>query len=218
MQRFTVAVVVACLAMIASVGCLHLADSETDAQKVKVDLYFQTICHDSRQFIVDQVKAAQNTADFWKICDFDLYPYGNANRRKKGDEWEIICQHGPKECEGNILETCTLKLYEKYSQAIPFIICLEEGAPNWDTAGAACAAKGGLDWSKITGCASSETGHKYELEMADATESLNPQRTEVPWILINGEHSYEVNDEVQRDLVGYVCSVYKGPLKIDACQ
>jgi interferon, gamma-inducible protein 30 len=128
--------------------------------KVKIDLYFQSICPESRQFILGPLKTAASTKDFWKICDFNLYPWGNANRRQAGSDWEIICQHGPTECEGNVIETCALKFYEKYSKAIPFIICLEEAAPNW-TAGEACAKNLGLDWAKIESCANSSQGHQF---------------------------------------------------------
>lgn len=204
--------------MLASALAMHMNHFQPRMDKVKVDLYFQSICPESKEFIKGPLKVAANTKDFWKICDFNLFPWGNANRRKVGNDWEIICQHGPNECEGNIIETCTLKLYDKYTQAIPFIICLEEDAPNWTVAGESCAKKYNLDWNKIHTCATSDLGHKYELEMADATESLQPPRTRVPWFTVNKAHTTEINQKVQKDLVGYVCSVYRGPIKIDACK
>lgn len=36
-----------------------------------------------------------------------------------------------------------------------------------------------------------------ELKMGDATESLNPPRTRVPWLVVNGKHTTELNKKVQ---------------------
>ncbi len=39
------------------------------------------------------------------ILDLRLYPYGNARQsRAKDGSWKFTCQHGPKECLGNVLE------------------------------------------------------------------------------------------------------------------
>lgn len=73
--------------------------------------------------------------DFWKICNFNLYPYGNAKRVQNGSEWIFTCQHGPRECEGNVIEACALKKYDLASQALPFIICLEGDSSNWTRSG-----------------------------------------------------------------------------------
>ena len=54
--------------------------------------------------------------------------------------------------------------------------------------------------------------------MGDATEALNPPRTEAPWFVVNGKHTETINDELQDGLVKYVCQNYKGSIKIDACK
>lgn len=134
--------------------------------------------------------------DFWKICDFNLYPYGNARRQRVGDSWNFTCQHGPRECQGNFIETCALKLYDKYTQALPFIICLETNANDFVAQGSKCASQLGLDWNKINTCATSDQGVKFLVEMAEVTEALNPPHTYVPWVNVNGAHSQSTESAV----------------------
>ena len=155
--------------------------------------------------------------DFWKICEFNLYPYGNARKTQNGSSWSFTCQHGPRECEGNLIETCAIKKYDFYSQSLPFIICLESDSSNWTRSGQRCASQYNMDWNVINTCATSDEGNRYEYEMAVITENLQPPHTYVPWITVNGQHSSTTESNIRSDMVKEVCRIYKGPIKIDAC-
>lgn len=157
------------------------------------------------------------TQDFWKICNFNLYPYGNAKRVQNGSSWAFTCQHGPAECQGNLIETCAIKKYDLYTQALPFIICLEASPNNWDANGRKCAQLYNLDWNAINQCATSQEGVNFIVEMAQKTEALNPPHTYVPWVVVNDQHTQSTESAVISNMVRYVCSIYKGSVKIDAC-
>ena len=45
--------------------------------------------------------------------------------------------------------------------------------------------------------------------MAVKTESLVPAHNYVPWILVDGEHTSELQTKAQQDLLGLVCQLYK---------
>jgi hypothetical protein len=45
--------------------------------------------------------------------------------------------------------------------------------------------------------------------MGAKTETLNPPHKYVPWIVINGEHTDELQNEAQTNLVALVCKLYK---------
>lgn len=45
--------------------------------------------------------------------------------------------------------------------------------------------------------------------MAVKTESLVPAHNYVPWILVDGEHTAELQTKAQQDLLGLVCQLYK---------
>jgi interferon gamma-inducible protein 30 len=158
------------------------------------------------------------TQDFWKICELGLFPYGNANRTRNGSSWSFTCQHGPRECQGNIIETCAIKLYDKYTQALPFIICLELNSTNWNASGQLCSSRFGMDWNRVYTCSVSEQGNSWENEMAINTESLSPKHTYVPWIVVNYSHNTNTENAVLANMVNYVCTHYNGTERIDACR
>ncbi len=75
----------------------------TDDGRVKIDFYYESLCPYCQQYMERSLKVASQTKvdyliiqDFWKICDFNLYPYGNAHRTKNGSSWDFNCQHGPR--------------------------------------------------------------------------------------------------------------------------
>ena len=45
--------------------------------------------------------------------------------------------------------------------------------------------------------------------MGAKTEALSPPHKYVPWIVINGEHTDELQNEAQTNLVALVCKLYK---------
>lgn len=101
--------------------------------------------------------------DFWKICEFNVYPYGNAKRAKNGTNWSFTCQHGVRECEGNFIETCAAKLFDYYTEGLPFIICLEGDSDDWTRSGKNCASQLNIDWEKINTCATGVQGNQWEV-------------------------------------------------------
>jgi len=186
--------------------------------KVKIDLYSESLCPDCLAFIRGSLKTAANTKDFWKICEFNLYPYGNARRTQNGSNWNYTCQHGAKECQGNLIEACAIRKFDYYSQGLPFALCLEDNTTDFIAQGQRCATKYGLDWNTINTCATGKEGNQIMYEFAVATEKLNPAHTYVPWIVVNDRHSTSSENAVISNMVRYVCSIYTGPEKIDACK
>jgi len=160
------------------------------------------------------------TQDFWKICEFRLFPYGNARRQRNGDDdWTFTCQHGVRECQGNAIEACAIKLNEDkfYSHVLPFVICLEGNSNDWVSQGKKCSTQYGLNWEEISRCSESKQGRNFVAEFADATDKLQPAHTYVPWVVVNNAHSTSTENAVQSNMVKYVCSIYKGTEKIAAC-
>lgn len=147
-----------------------------------------------------------------------MYPYGNAKRVQNGTSWSFTCQHGVNECVGNLIETCVIKKYDFYTKALPFVICLEADTSDWTRSGQRCSTQLGLDWNAINTCAKGAEGVGYLVEMAAATEKLIPPHTYVPWIVVNGAHSSSYENAIVSNMVKFVCSIYTGPEKIDACK
>jgi interferon, gamma-inducible protein 30 len=191
---------------------------QVEAGKVKIDLYSESLCPDCLAFVRGSLKTATNTKDFWKICEFNLYPYGNARRVQNGSSWSFTCQHGVRECQGNLIEACAIRKFDYYSQGLPFSICLEDNTTDFNAQGQRCATKYGMDWSTINTCATGKEGNTIMAEYAAATEKLSPAHTYVPWIVVNDKHTSSSENAVISNMVRYVCSIYTGTEKIDACK
>lgn len=126
--------VLALLLLVAIAASFEVKSTKTADDKVLIELYYESLCPYCQSFLLGQVKKAAATKDLWQISDFRLYPYGNARTVQNGSSYSFTCQHGTNECVGNIIEACVINIYDYYTQALPFILCLEAGAPNWSTA------------------------------------------------------------------------------------
>lgn len=67
-----------------------------------------------------------------------------------------------------------------------------------------------MDWNAIQSCATSQEGINYVVEMAQATEALQPAHQYVPWIVVNNVHSSSYENAIVSNMVKFVCSIYTG--------
>lgn len=129
--------------------------------------------------------------------------------------WLFECQHGAKECVGNLIESCAIHFYPKTEQWWPFFLCLESSkdAANPDI-GQQCAQNATLDWDKILDCANGPLGNKIEHDNGVKTNSVQPAINWVPWVTVNGQ---PLGDDTTT-LIATVCKAYKGSNVPSACQ
>ena len=64
----------------------------------------------------------------------------------------------------------------------------------------------------INHCATTKEGREYLLEVAEATEKLQPAHTYVPWVVIDGIHKESDEDSLLANMVNYVCKAYTGSI------
>jgi len=202
------------VALLLTLGVQTLAQD-----RVKIFLYFESLCPGCKEFITSSFKEAVYTANFEKICDYQLFPYGNAREKFVDGKWVFTCQHGPNECYGNLVETCALAKI-KFNDNYKFIICLEEEidrVSGWDAAVQKCAPKFGVDQNALYACIKGDEGNKLQHEIAQATDALKPAHQYVPWITFNGAHTTKDETQIESNMVDFACSHYTGPEKIAAC-
>lgn len=188
--------------------CKQWMISTNQASPVGVALYYESLCPGCREFIADQLYPT------WKkvgadVLNITLVPYGNAQETEKQGMWIFTCQHGERECLGNILETCILHIASDFSQAFETIHCMEASSDP-STAASQCCSKFGIDFSSVSSCANGTLGNKLEHEMGVMTESLDPPHQYTPWITLNGIHTNAIQSRAQSDLLGLVCDTYQG--------
>lgn len=192
-----------------------------DAPKVELALYFESLCPDCQLFIRQQLYPTYLKVG--EIFNLTLVPYGNAEERRQGDTWVFECQHGPKECEGNLIETCAIAILNNISASFPFIHCFEINSENEEpqnaepaAIGEKCAKSLGIDYEPIGACATGPKGNELEHQMALKTNALEPQHEYVPWVTLNGKHTEKMQRKAENNLLALVCEYYTGT-KPSAC-
>eukprot|EP00931_Biecheleriopsis_adriatica_P033705 TRINITY_DN19549_c0_g1_i2.p1 TRINITY_DN19549_c0_g1~~TRINITY_DN19549_c0_g1_i2.p1 ORF type:complete len:162 (-),score=33.73 TRINITY_DN19549_c0_g1_i2:209-694(-) len=137
-----------------------------------------------------------------------MLPYGNA--RTNGTQ--VACQHGPTECQINMVEACAIKHLPAPEDYMSFIFCAE-GAPENPKAVIGTCAKEGVkaDIEKCYGEGHGEEGTSLIADAAKATAPLNHQYT--PWIAIDDVHSQAAEQNLEKA----ICQAYKGSKSPPAC-
>jgi len=179
---------------------------------VTVELYYESFCPGCRQFITTQLFPTFNKLKDTGIMKVGLFPYGNAREQQLPDgSWKFQCQHGGRECQGNILEACIMNHLDWDSSVyMPVISCME-GADDPVYAALGCVRDlSKLNYQDVDKCAKGAEGNALMHQIAVKTEGLSPAHQYVPWIVVNGIHNKQVQDEAQEDLLSYVCKLYKG--------
>ncbi|KAJ7360409.1 antigen processing and presentation of exogenous peptide antigen via MHC class I [Desmophyllum pertusum] len=186
------------------------SSSPASAPKVALDLYYESLCPDCQLFISQQLYPTYQKVS--EIFNLTLVPYGNAEESKRGAKWVFECQHGPKECQGNLIETCAISLLKNISVSFPFVHCFEKDIGRQDPKAVAenCAKSLGIDYAPIEGCVSGPQGNELEHKMAMKTDALEPQHEYVPWVTINGKHTEKMQRKAQNNLLALVCEYYTG--------
>ncbi|CAH8383422.1 unnamed protein product [Eruca vesicaria subsp. sativa] len=174
----------------------HVAGEESD--KVKVNLYYESLCPACQEFIVNYLVRIFYT-DLGTITDLKLVPFGNA---KVSDNLTITCQHGEEECKLNAIEACVIRTFPDPKTQYMFIRCVEKNTTNWESCLTNSKTK-----KAINDCYNSDLSKTLILEYANMTFSLKPQHKYVPWVTINTK---PLDPESPDDFVAQICKAYKG--------
>ncbi|KAJ0244704.1 Gamma interferon responsive lysosomal thiol [Hirschfeldia incana] len=158
-----------------------------ETQKVKLSLYYESLCPYSQKFINDDlVKLFES--DLHRITDLMLVPFGNA-------------KHGEEECKLNAIGACAIRTWPNPKMHYWFIRCVEKDTKNWES----CFKTYGGE-KAIRDCYSGDLSKKIILGYAKQTLNLKPKKEYVPWVTVNGKPLYEHYD----DFVAQICKAYQG--------
>ncbi|NP_001006057.1 gamma-interferon-inducible lysosomal thiol reductase precursor [Danio rerio] len=182
-------------------------NSTKAADKVKVSLYYESLCPGCRMFLTSQL--VPTLIMLQDIMEIDLVPYGNAQETQAQGKYIFTCQHGEDECLGNMIETCMLN--KLGLDAVMVIFCMESGNDVLKSAQPCLGVyRPDVTWDSIMQCVKGDQGNKLMHENAVKTDALNPPHQYVPWITVNGEHTDDLQDKAMGSLFSLVCSLYKG--------
>ena len=187
-----------------------------DPTVINVEIYYESLCPDCTNLISGQLnKSWHELAMTAALFDVDMIPYGNAREfpNRKERKWDFQCQHGHKECLGNIIEACIINRVYLSHYYMRTLICME-GAEDPVEAAKGCIESHPetahfMKWQDIEACAHGKEGNRLMHANALRTESLKPKHKYVPWLVFDGKHSAVLDELASRDLSSVICDLYK---------
>jgi len=189
-----------------------------DAEKISIDVYYETQDFFSLQFITTEVYPTMQAQGLSEIINLRLIPFGKANETiGKNGQYQFKCEYGLPDCEGNMYQACAIALKGNSSaEALPFIDCMSFNLYErfLDPLPAAhdCAPRFDIDTVQLDTCVNGELGNQVMHQMALATKSLKPTPDFLlPWLSLNGQTGEWVKNYMEFNMLRYVCSLYKGP-------
>lgn len=181
---------------------LQVMRAGLNKSRPRVDIYYETRCPFSLEFINTTLREAWEDQELWKHIDVKLHPFGNAHMIEEkmisegyhfwhphNDYPIIICQHDDMECLGNRLQACAIDLLNDSTKYIPFVICMSSygTAAGLELTSFECGKKHGVDMDEIKACADSKRGHNLAMSAGRSTVTANVSH--VPWLTVNGNHT-----------------------------
>jgi len=182
--------------------------------KVKIELYYMPQCPGCRQLISTSISEAFQTAGFSDMADVEFKPWGFHHREDGHPVGRIF---------DNVLESCALQTIGNQHQDLQFmyIECIDRTGTfetNPSNVDRSCAKVIGLtnaQTKQIEECAISPEGKAIAEKYL--REGENMEMAYAPWIVVNGHHSKEQEDQVWNSLFHYVCEMYSGPYRSKEC-
>ncbi|XP_062888430.1 gamma-interferon-inducible lysosomal thiol reductase-like isoform X2 [Mobula hypostoma] len=152
---------------------------------VHISLFYESLCPDCRAFMEDEL--CPTWARMKEFLNLTLVPFGNAEVTQSTPSQQFRCQHGERECFGNMIQSCMIYHLKNTSSYLPVICCMES-ARTVLMAAQQCLQEHApsMSWEIISDCVDEDLGSQLMYQNAERTSELEPPHNYVPWILING--------------------------------
>lgn len=173
----------------------------TNQKRNAITIYTESLCPDCKDFFINSFASALNTTfDFKNVM---IIPFGDAELNKNKNGFEFVCQHGFKECYGNMIHSCTIDIIKERKKALEYIVCYEREVfinDDFNKTVNICV-KDKKEADDIIRCASSERGLKLMRKMNKLTPSYINY---VPYIVVNGVHNKNIETKIIKNFTEYI--------------
>ncbi|XP_063972838.1 gamma-interferon-inducible lysosomal thiol reductase-like [Diachasmimorpha longicaudata] len=174
-------------------------------EKVKITVYYEALCPDSRSFVVRQV-----VPTYQKIPDnvvVQMVPYGKATTIPGPNGYTFNCQHGPRECEANTIHACAIDVIKDPDVQLKFLACMIERNIWPQNITRTCADRFHVDAEPIFKCYKSPRGAELLAKYGEMTHALPPPLKFIPTITLDNDIGNQI--EILKDLLRAVCKRFK---------
>ncbi|KYQ47358.1 GILT-like protein C02D5.2 [Trachymyrmex zeteki] len=179
------------------------------SQKVHVAVYYEALCPDSRSFVLKQLNPTYQK--LLTNIEIELVPYGKAKTIKTSDGYQFTCQHGPIECQANIIHACSIDVIKDPSVQLQFVACMIENNIDPVRIMKTCAERIPVDLESIKKCSNTGRGQELLAKYGEMTNSLVPRVSFIPTITLDGSSEHQVR--ILKNLLKEVCLRFKVPPK-----
>lgn len=183
--------------------------------KVKVAVYYESLCTDSIAFITKQLYPALQKPEINKHVNLTLIPYGKSTTSKDGSDYKFSCHHGPGECRGNKIHVCALAKIAPTDDgqnkvAFDFLNCLLAKVKNegekTDFPVKTCAeTEKVMVQAEIDSCAKSHEGSQLLESYGTKTNKLQDPLASVPTVIFNDKLDAAASSDAQKDFIATLC-------------
>ncbi|XP_041762174.1 GILT-like protein 2 isoform X2 [Anopheles merus] len=158
--------------------------------QLPVTIYYETLCSDSMVFITHQLYPSWLRHQ--KEMKLRLVPFGKAwIEEHPNEEPKYHCQHGPRECQLNILHGCILKKLPP-KKAFSVVACLMK---NFRTSFEQCMEGHESFQTSVVNCSQGQQGAKLFKEFANETDNVHRPLPFVPTIVADEPYNYYEQDD-----------------------
>ncbi|CAG9789749.1 unnamed protein product [Diatraea saccharalis] len=182
-----------------------LAKNKKPDDRVKIAVYYESLCPDSKKFITEQLAPVWH--ELRGAIKVKLVPYGKSTHSQGEDKWNIMCHHGPDECHGNKVQACILRNHSLLdTDKMALIICLM-GQAQPDKALDTCLAQVKKEsvTERLKHCSDGPEGDAILANNGDKTARVQRPLAFVPTIIINEKFDQANQDEALTNLKAVVC-------------
>ncbi|XP_030382810.1 gamma-interferon-inducible lysosomal thiol reductase [Scaptodrosophila lebanonensis] len=171
---------------------------------VVVRVFYEALCPDSKYFITRQLLPTYVVAA--SIMEVELIPYGKATTNiDASGNLSFDCQHGPKECEGNMYHACVAEAVEDPMVRLEIVTCMIRDNHIPKDAMHKCVKQYNIEnIDLIQKCFDSTHGAELLKLHGDATHALRPPVSFIPTVTLNGTGRQA---SILKDLLSEVCKV-----------
>merc|ERR1712013_325430 len=92
------------------------------AETVQIDVIYESLCPDSTRFISQQIPPMYEAIG--QHVEIRFRPYGFASTTEVDGSYQFECQHGERECYGNIVQACTVHYTSDQDTLVNLITCM----------------------------------------------------------------------------------------------
>merc|ERR1712002_460041 len=176
------------------------------AQTVQIDVIYESLCPDSTRFISQQIPPMYEAIG--QHVEIRFRPYGFATTTEVDGSYVFECQHGERECNGNIVQACAVQYTSDQDTLVSLITCMMS-SPAPDQAGPECFEQFGVDYQPILNCIESGEGDQLHAENGVEQNNEEPTPDNVPWINLDEEHLAEYWELEDYGFLQFICDTFE---------